>query len=159
MTQHKETIYIGADHRGFEVKKEIIEMLREMEESVIDCGNTVQDLDDDYPDFAEVVAQNVSQNSGKGILICGSGIGMSIAANKVPGAYASLVTSPESAEKTIVHNEGGNILCLGVDTTPKETIKEIVKRWSQAKKTDQTPQRYKRRQEKIKMIEKKFCEQ
>jgi len=106
------TIYIGSDHRGFNLKQEIIKFLYTKNLQVVDCGNIIYDPNDDYPDYAAEVAKRVVQNSNSlGIVICGTGIGVSIAANKIPGARAALLDSIETTTIARAHNHI-NILAL-----------------------------------------------
>lgn len=106
------TIAIGADHRGYELKEIIEDHVREAGHDVIDVGtNGTESVD--YPDFAIATAEKVARgDAGRGILICGSGAGMSIAANKVKGIRAALAVTPEGARLARAHNDI-NVLTLG----------------------------------------------
>lgn len=104
-------IYLGADHAGFDLKEKIKSWLKKKRISFVDCGNLVFDKDDDYPDFAERVAKAVVKSKSLGILICGSGQGMCITANKIRGAQAVIPFSKEEARLSRRHNNA-NILCL-----------------------------------------------
>lgn len=105
-------IAIGADHRGFELKERIKQRLRELRHDVVDVG-TGSDASVDYTDFAIAASELVASGEAeRGILICGSGAGMSIAANKVKGIRAALAVSPEGARLARAHNDI-NILALG----------------------------------------------
>ena len=104
-------IYLGADHAGFELKEKIKVWLSTQKLAVDDCGNSVLDKNDDYPDFAEKVALKVIKNNGKGILFCGSAEGVCIAANKVRGIRAVNPHNLVQAERARLH-EDANILCL-----------------------------------------------
>jgi ribose 5-phosphate isomerase B len=107
-----DTIYIGSDHRGFYLKQEIIKFLNTQNSQVVDCGNSVYDPDDDYPDYASEVAKRVVEdNNSLGIVICGTGVGVSIAANKIIGARAALLDSIETTAIARSHNHI-NILAL-----------------------------------------------
>jgi ribose 5-phosphate isomerase B len=107
-----DTIYIGSDHRGFELKQEIIQFLNAKNLQVIDCGNTVYDPDDDYPEYASEVSKRVVEDSDAlGIVICGTGVGASIAANKIAGARAALLDSIETTAIARAHNHI-NVLAL-----------------------------------------------
>jgi ribose 5-phosphate isomerase B len=124
-------IAIGSDHRGVKLK----EVLKSFLESV---GHTVDDLGPqssdsvDYPVYAEKVGKSVSSgNSDKGIVICGSGIGASIASNKVKGIRAVLARSKKDAEMGVRHNNA-NVLCLGADETSDEDSEIIVKEFLKA---------------------------
>jgi ribose 5-phosphate isomerase B len=106
-------IIIGGDHAGFQLKEEIKGYLTGKGVDVVDAGNTVYDAKDDYPDFALAVANRVaSGEAGKGIIICGSGVGASIAANKVKGVRACLCHDTYSAGQGVEHDDM-NVLCLG----------------------------------------------
>lgn len=112
-------IAIGCDHGGFELKTHIIKHLEESEIQVFDFGTYSEDSCD-YPDIAEKVAKAVANGEyERGILICGTGIGISIAANKVKGIRAALCSDVYSAKMTRKHNDA-NILCLGGRVTGRE---------------------------------------
>lgn len=105
-------IAIGSDHAGFHLKAEIVEQLQEEGFEVADLG-THSTESCDYPDTAKAVAEAISEGRyDLGILICGTGIGMSMAANKVPGVRAALCTETFSARMARAHNDA-NVLCLG----------------------------------------------
>jgi len=121
-------IAIGSDHAGFEMKQEIIGVLTELNHEYIDFG-TDAPQSVDYPDFGEKVSSAVS--SGKvifGILICGTGIGMSIVANKFANVRAALCNELFSARMSRQHNDA-NILVLGGRIIGKDLAKEIVRTW------------------------------
>lgn len=141
-----ETIAIGSDHGGFEYKEEIIKHLKEKGyENIIDCGTYSKDSCD-YPIIAKEVAKKVvSKEADKGILICGTGIGMSIAANKVKGIRAALCGDTFSARATRAHNNS-NILCLGERVIGIELAFDIVDIWL---KTDFEGGRHQRRIDEI----------
>lgn len=110
---------IGCDHGGFELKTHIIKHLKEQGIEVYDFG-TYSEESCDYPDIAEKVAKAVAAGEyERGILICGTGIGISIAANKVKGIRAALCADVYSAKMTRLHNDA-NILCLGGRVTGRE---------------------------------------
>jgi ribose 5-phosphate isomerase B len=122
------TIAIGCDHAGVELKKEIISLLNDLHISYIDYG-TEGPESVDYPDIGEKVSETVS--SGKierGILICGTGIGMSIVANKFHNIRASLCNDLYTAKMSRSHNDA-NILVIGGRIVGKDLAKEIVKTW------------------------------
>ena len=124
-------IVVGSDHGGFGLKTAIKELLIErgitVEDLGTDNGNSV-----DYPDFGEKVAREVSAGKAeKGILICGTGIGMSIVANKFPGVRAALVTDPFMARMAKEHNNA-NILVLGERVLAESDAREIVATWLDA---------------------------
>ncbi len=121
-------IFIGADHRGFELKEFLKEKLKKDYE-IIDLGNLVYDPEDDYADFAFLVGENVVKNPGSlGILICGSGAGVCFAVNKVRGIKASVITNEKMAEMAKA-DDNLNVLCLASDFTSKEQAYQIVKKF------------------------------
>ena len=138
-------IYIAADHKGVELKEEIIKYLTTNGILVQDIGLTNYELDD-YPDFAFAVCEKVIKDSDSlGILICGNGIGMSIAANKVKGIIAARAVTVDDAFKAKNHN-GANVLALSSEVD-LATTKEIIDTFLITKAADDV--RFKRRIEKI----------
>ncbi len=127
----KRKIWIASDHAGFALKAAIQQLLSGFDWQdlgPIDSENSV-----DYPDFARKLGHEISKRNGNGegslgILICGSGIGMSIAANKIPGVRAALVENPVSARLSREHNDA-NILCLGSRFLAPEYGAEIARVW------------------------------
>lgn len=121
-------IAIGCDHAGLELKNEIIKLLSGLGIDCIDYGtNTPESVD--YPDFGEKVSEAVSSGEiERGILICGTGIGMSIVANKFPGIRASLCNDLFTAQMSRRHNDA-NVLVIGGKIVGKDLAKEIVKTW------------------------------
>ncbi len=105
-------IYLGSDHAGWKLKQDLKTVLGELGQPYEDLGNQVEDPQDDYPDYALAVAEKVAENPGSmGILTCGSGEGVCIAANKVKGVRAVAVYTHDDAAKTREHNDA-NVLCL-----------------------------------------------
>jgi ribose 5-phosphate isomerase B len=146
-------ISIASDHGGFDLKLFIIKWLKKNNYNVIELGNEVYNPDDDYPDFAEKVAENVvSGNSDKGIIICGSGVGACIAANKIKGARASVCHDTYSARQGVEH-DNMNILCLGARIIGEELAKELILAFLNA--TFFNEFRYNKRLEKINILENK----
>jgi len=143
------TIAIGCDHAGVELKKEILAILDNLHIGHIDYGtNGTESVD--YPDFGEKVSEAVSSGKiEKGILICGTGIGMSIVANKFPGVRASLCNELFTAKMSRLHNDA-NILVIGGRIVGKDLAKEIIKTWVS---TPFEGERHSRRLEKISRIE------
>lgn len=142
-------IAVGCDHRGFGVKCKIIGLLQNMGQEVIDDGvcNTESA---DYPDIAAVVAQRVSKGEvDRGILICGTGIGMAIAANKFSGVRAATCHDDLTAEMGRRHNDV-NVLCLSADMLGERLIDRMIEIWL---KTNFDGGRHARRIEKIHEIE------
>ncbi len=118
-------IFIGSDHGGYQTKQELVPFLANLGYEVIDMG-THSENSIDYPDVAKEVAMKVVENQSLGILICGTGIGMAIAANKVEGIRAASIRDTYSAKMLRRHNDG-NILCLGGRVLGIELQKELVK--------------------------------
>ena len=124
-TPSKTSIAIGADHGGFELKEQIKQHLQKQGVAVTDFGTSSKESTD-YPDYAQAVARSVTEHQHDyGILVCTSGVGMSIAANKVPGARAALVWDAEMAAMARRHNDA-NVLCLGGKGTEAEQAPRIV---------------------------------
>jgi ribose 5-phosphate isomerase B len=120
-------IYIGADHRGFELKDKLKSWLTDWGYPFEDMGAFSYNKEDDYPDFAEVVAKKVATEFGsRGILICGSDIGIAIAANKIKGIRAGGATISEQV-KAAVNDDDLNILSVSADFLNEEQAKEIIK--------------------------------
>lgn len=119
-------IYIGADHRGFAFKEILKAWLEGQGHTVVDCGNLAHDPNDDYPQYAFAVAEAVADDpSSKGLLVCGSGVGMTIAANKVKGIRASLATSAQEVEYARKHDDL-NVLALSGDYMSEEDAQNFV---------------------------------
>ena len=120
-----ERIAIGSDHAGFEMKEVLKQHLIDRGYSVTDVG-TFSDASCDYPDFAvEVADRVVAKEADKGVLICGTGIGMSMAANKVPGIRAAVVGDAFSAEATRSHNDA-NVLCMGARVISEDEAQQFL---------------------------------
>lgn len=121
-------IAIGCDHAGFELKDVVAAKLKDEGYEVIDCGtNSTEPVD--YPIFAHAAGKAVAAGEAdRGIVVCGSGIGISIAANKVPGIRCALCTSAEMAEMSRRHNDA-NMLAMGARMISRQTAFDIVDRW------------------------------
>ena len=121
-------ISIGSDHRGFDAKARLIELLQRLGHEVSDLG-TNSDESIDYPDVASRVAGQVAeQEAERGILICGTGIGMAIAANKFRGVRAAAVHDEVTAEMSRRHNDL-NVLCLSGDMKTQSSLDRLVEVW------------------------------
>lgn len=120
-------LYLGADHRGYYLKEKIKEYLANHKIDFEDVGNFLYDKNDDYPDFAKKVAQAVQKNpqDNKGILLCGTGIGMSIVANRFKNIRAGLCLSSWMVQKAR-EDDDINILCLAADLTDENTSWRMV---------------------------------
>ena len=122
-------VYIGADHRGVNFKKKIIKTLIGQKHNVIDLGAHESSASCDYPKIALKVAAAVTKSkSNRGILVCMSGIGQTIAANKVRGAYAALCYNAQSAALSREHNNA-NILVLSAKFVKSNALRKILKTW------------------------------
>lgn len=144
-------IVIGADHGGFELKEFLKKFLSSFDYEVIDLGNHMYDPKDDYPDFAIPVARYISEkNADKGILICGSGIGASIAANKVKGVRAAICHDTYSARQGVEHDDM-NVICLGGRIIGQALAVEIIKAFVNAVFTQE--ERHLRRVNKVNSLE------
>ena len=121
-------IYIGSDHAGYKHKQEIIHMLETAGHEVVDVG-TSSEASVDYADYAHIVAKAVkSGEAERGILICGTGIGMCIAANRHRGVRAALVHDEYTAKMSRSHNDA-NVLCMGARILSAEAMKALVCMW------------------------------
>jgi len=141
-------IAIGSDHRGFKLKKDMIKLLQETGHEIQDCG-CYDESPVDYPDIAKEVAEVVASGGcWMGVLVCSTGIGMSIAANKVKGIRAALCCDSFAAKRARMHNDA-NVLCLGADTSAAK-YKEIINAFLG---TEFEGGRHRRRIEKIEEME------
>ena len=125
-------IYIGADHKGFQLKEILKGQLAQWGYETSDVGNVQLDENDDYPDFAGKVGMAVSQEpfSRKGVLICGSGVGVDIIANKFKRVRSSLAFSADQASAAR-HDDDANVLCLPADFISQEDAIKILSIWLQ----------------------------
>lgn len=142
-------IYLGADHAGFILKEEAKRILQEAGYQYEDLGNFELDKQDDYPDFALAVVNKMESND-KGILICGSGAGMCITANKIKGIRAVNCVDEFMAQQSRQHNNA-NVLCLGGQIVDPEKAEKIIKIWLITEFSQE--ERHIRRINKIKEIE------
>jgi ribose 5-phosphate isomerase B len=142
-------IAIGSDHAGFGLKEDILALLKRLDAEIMDCGtHTAESVD--YPDFGARVSELVSSGQiEKGILICGTGLGMSMVANKYPNVRAALCNDLFSAKMSRMHNDS-NILVLGGRLIGKDLATEIVRVWLT---TPFEGQRHQKRLDKIRKIE------
>jgi RpiB/LacA/LacB family sugar-phosphate isomerase len=146
-------IFVGSDHRGFQLKKIVLDALGVLGYEAVDMGTHAQSVACDYPEISYKVALEVTRNPGsRGILLCMTGIGHSIAANKVPGIYAALVYNKEAAALSREHNDS-NVLVLGSKFVDESTMLEIIKIWLS---TEFEGGRHLRRKEQIQNIEREF---
>ncbi|MBV5327813.1 MAG: ribose 5-phosphate isomerase B [Chlorobium sp.] len=121
-------IAVGSDHAGYEMKNHVIQWLQENRYEVVDMGPFNEEAVD-YPDFARKVGESVAEGScQQGVLLCGTGIGVSISANKVKGIRAALACNPEFATLARQHNNA-NIICFSARFTDRETIAKSLQNW------------------------------
>lgn len=140
-------IYIGSDHRGFTLKDKMKKYLHGLGHRVSDLGNVLYKKNDDYPDFGKRVGEAVARDTeARGIVMCGSGVGICIAANRIEGARAVQGIDSKILKRSR-RDDDTNILCLASDFVSFEETKKLVKVW--LKTPFQKTSRYKRRIEKL----------
>ncbi len=146
-------VALAGDHGGFVLKVDLISWLESQDYQVFDLGAYIFDSRDDYPDYAAAVAESViSGKADRGILICGSGVGAAIAANKIKGARACICHDTYSAHQGVEHDDM-NILCLGGRVIGLELAKELVNAFLKAQFSGL--ERFQRRVDKITALEAK----
>ena len=144
-------IAIGADHGGFSLKENIVALLQKDGHEVLDVGAHTLDPSDDYPDFARAVGLAVQRGEAeRGIIICGSGVGACVAANKLHGIRAGICHDTYSAHQGVEH-DNMNVLCLGARIVGKELARELVRAFVGAQFSG--AERHVRRLAKVKAIE------
>ncbi|MDP6402195.1 MAG: ribose 5-phosphate isomerase B [SAR202 cluster bacterium] len=147
-------IAIGSDHAGLPIKAPLSEYLESLGHEVLDVGPMSFDPDDDYPDFAAEVARRVAGGEAeRGIMMCGSGVGASVAANKVVGVRAAVCHDVYSAHQGVEHDDM-NVLCLGDRIVGVELAKELVRSFVSARFTGE--ERHRRRLGKVMDMESDF---
>jgi RpiB/LacA/LacB family sugar-phosphate isomerase len=147
-------VVIGSDHAGFQLKAAMGDLLRSLGHEVLDIG-AFNENPSDYPDFAEAVGRAVLDGKAeRGILICGSGVGASVAANKLPGIRAGLCHDTYSAHQGVEHDDS-NVLVLGSRVVGVKLAEDLVKAFLDARFTNE--ERHVRRLGKIKALEAKFA--
>lgn len=146
-------IVLGSDHAGFEMKQQILEFVRGLGYEVLDVG-TNSPSPSDYPDFAEAMAVVIRNNQAeRGILICGSGVGASVAANKIPGIRAAVCHDCYSAHQGVEHDDM-NILVLGSRVIAVNLARDLVRQFLDARFSGE--ERHLRRIGKVKQLETKY---
>ena len=147
-------ISVAADHNGYELKNEISDILKRYGHDVVDIGPHSLDPLDDYPDFAKPLAKSVSSGeTDRGIMVCGSGVGASVAAKKVKGVRAAVCHDIYSAHQGVEH-DNMNILCLGSRIVGTEVVRELVSAFISAEYTNE--ERHARRLNKVIEMENDF---
>ena len=154
MTGKTMKIAVTSDHAGFFLKKEILHKLSVKQYPVLDLGTDGPEPVD-YPDYAVAIGESIrSKQADRGIFICGSGVGGSIAANKIPDVRAGLCHDTYSAHQSVEHDDI-NVLVLGARVIGPELAMELVNAFLEARFTGE--ERHVRRLEKVKEIETKYC--
>jgi ribose 5-phosphate isomerase B len=144
-------IVIGADHAGFDLKQQVVQHLKELGHEIVDVGTNEPDQPDDYPDFAKLVAKQVQSGSvERGVLICGSGVGASVAASKFRGIRAAICHDHYSARQGVEHDDM-NVLVLGSRVIGSSNAIDLVEAYLGAKFSGE--ERHVRRLAKIKSFE------
>src|SRR5689334_19629622 len=144
-------IAVGCDHAGFTLKAHVVDLIRSLNHDVVDCGATTLVPSDDYPDYALAVAEAVrSGRAERGIVVCGSGVGVSVAANKVPGIRAAMCHDTFSARQG-VEDDSMNVLCLGARVIGPELASDVIRAYLPAKFSGL--ERHQRRLNKVLQIE------
>jgi ribose 5-phosphate isomerase B len=147
-------VVIGSDHAGFQLKNAVGDLLRSMGNDVLDVG-AFNENPSDYPDFAEAVGRAVLDGKAeRGVLICGSGVGASVAANKLPGVRAGMCHDTYSAHQGVEHDDI-NVLVLGSRVIGVALAQDLVKAFMGAKFSNE--ERHVRRLGKVKALESKYC--
>ena len=145
-------VAIGADHGGYELKSEMVNLLKSLGHEVIDKGAHNYDAEDDFPDFAAPVAKaGQTKEVDRGIVICGSGVGAAIAANKFSGIRAGLCHDTYSAGQGVRHDDM-NVLCMGARVVGVALAEDLVRSFMKAKLEADEP-RFIRRLDKVSTIE------
>ncbi len=146
-------IAVGCDHAGFPLKAPLVDELKRHGQDVIDLGTNSTDAVD-YPDFAQKVAEAIMRGEAdRGLIICGSGVGATIAANKVPGVRAAMCHDTYSARQGVEHDDM-NVLCLGARVIGEELALDVVRSWLGAAFSGE--ERHARRLNKVKAIEARY---
>jgi ribose 5-phosphate isomerase B len=142
---------VGADHGGYPMNEAVMAVLEKAGHQVVDCGTHRGDLPDDYPDYAYQVGSKIqSGEAERGILVCGSGVGICVAANKMHGIHACLCHDTYSAHQGVEH-DNINVLCLGARVIGVELALELVRTFAAARFTGE--ERHVRRAGKVDAIE------
>jgi ribose 5-phosphate isomerase B len=147
-------VALGCDHGGFPLKGRLRSVIESLGETVIDCGTDSADRPVDYPDFARKVGEAIRDGRAeRGILVCGSGVGICVAANKVPGIRAAICHDTYSAHQGVEH-DAMNVLCLGARVIGEELAAELARSFLEAQFSDQ--ERHVRRLNKVCQLEAHF---
>jgi RpiB/LacA/LacB family sugar-phosphate isomerase len=143
-------VAVGADHAGFSLKRDLVTYLKSLKHEVLDLGTNSKDPVD-YPDYAAAVGRAIVEGDAeRGLLVCGSGVGASVAANKIPGIRAGLCHDTYSARQGVEHDDM-NVLVLGARVIGAELARELVRAYLAAKFSGE--ERHRRRLEKVRRLE------
>ncbi|MGH9402387.1 MAG: ribose 5-phosphate isomerase B [Terriglobia bacterium] len=146
-------IVLGSDHAGFDLKQDLSGFIRNLGHEVLDVGTHSKDPVD-YPDYSEAVGLAIKEGrADRGVLICGSGVGASVAANKIPGIRAGLCHDTYSAHQGVEHDDM-NVLVMGARVIGEELARELVRAYLGAQFSGE--ERHRRRLEKIKVMEARY---
>ncbi len=146
-------VAVASDHAGFSMKEDLVDFIRTLGHQVLDMGTDSQDPVD-YPDFAEVVGLSISGGEAdRGVLVCGSGVGVSVAANKIPGIRAGLCHDTYSAHQGVEHDDM-NVLVMGARVIGQELSRELVQTFLAAQFTSE--ERHLRRLKKVEAMDAKY---
>lgn len=149
-------VAIGVDHAGFPLKAPVIAEIQRLGHEVLDLGGDGTNPQDDYPDYSKAVAEAVQRHDAdRGIIICGSGVGASVAANKFRGIRAALCHDAYSAHQGVEHDDL-NVLCLGARVIDATLAVELVRLFISAQFSGE--ERHARRLAKINVMEEEFCD-
>ena len=146
-------IAVGCDHAGFALKKPASDELRRLGHEVLDLGTNSEEPVD-YPDFAQAVGEAVMRGEAdRGLLLCGSGVGASVAANKIPGVRAAVCHDTFSARQG-VEDDDMNVLCLGARVIGPQLALDVIRAWQNAAFSN--AERHRRRLDKVKALEARY---
>jgi len=148
-------IALGSDHAGFSLKEDIATYIKGLGYEILDLGpHSAEPVD--FPDYAEAVGHAILRGEAmRGILICGSGVGVSVAANKIPGIWAALCHDIYSAHQSVEHDDA-NVLALGAQVVGPAVAHELVRAFLEARFSGK--ENHRRRVEKIKALEERFAD-
>ena len=147
-------IAVAADHAGYPLKQSVVDDLKAAGHEVADLGTHDPNQPDDYPDFAEIACEAIRRGAAeRAVVICGSGVGATVAANKFPGIRAAVCHDTYSAHQGVEHDDM-NVVCLGARIVGQEVAREIVRAFADARFTGE--ERHVRRLQKVMAIEARF---
>jgi len=147
-------IAVAADHNGYELKQRLVTELRASGHQVTDLGSDGADVADDYPDFAQRVCEAIRGGlADRAVVVCGSGVGVTVAANKFPGIRAGMCHDLYSARQGVEHDDM-NVLCLGSFVVAFDLARDLVNEFLSAKFSNE--ERHARRLSKVKALEARF---